>query len=101
MSAKLDHYSWPHSRLGDVLGALARKFGLPVQPDDAGNWIPSNEGSIEEAVSSFGLEALEVEISYATVEVRLKSVGTALLRLPSSGEPRYLVLIGGIQRIRI
>src|SRR5437870_1565025 len=101
MSAKIDHYSWPHSRLGDALGALARKFGLPIQADGMEDWIPTSERSIEAAVKSLGLEAREVELSYATVELQLRSVGTALLRLPGKGEPRYLVLIGGFQKIRI
>jgi len=101
MSAEIDHYSWPHSRLGDALGTLARKFELPIQVGDTENWIATNERSIESAVKSLGLEAREIELSYATVELQLKSVGTALLRLPGNGEPRYLVLIGGIQRIRI
>ena len=103
---KLDEVSWPVSRIGEVIEALARTGGLSPKPvetptfpeglaqdsDEAlGRWI-------ETAAGYLGLEAEPVETSYAEVERLVSGAGPALLCLPSEGEVRFLALVGSRRR---
>ena len=102
----LDKLSWPVSRLGEALEALARTGDLaprsvevPPPPhnlardgaEGLGRWIEATAGSL-------GLEAEPVDVSYAEVERLVRSAGPALLRLPGAGEPHFLALLSGRRR---
>ena len=103
----LDKLSWPISRLGEALEALARTGGLAprsvevsVSPgslawdsrEALGRWIEATAGGL-------GLEAERVEVPYAEVEWLVRSAGPALLRLPDGDEPHFLALLGGRWRV--
>ena len=103
----LDKLSWPISRLGEALEALARTGGLAprsvevsVSPgslawdsrEALGRWIEATAGVL-------GLEAERVEVPYAEVEWLVRSAGPALLRLPGGDEPHFLALLGGRRRV--
>ncbi|MCI0407630.1 MAG: ABC transporter ATP-binding protein, partial [Acidobacteria bacterium] len=98
-----DGLTWPVSRLGEAIEALARKSGLtprsveiPTPPagltqggsEALGQWI-------EAVANGLGFEAEPVEIPYAEVERLVQAAGPALLRLPGSGEARFLALLAG------
>jgi ATP-binding cassette, subfamily B, bacterial len=102
----LDKLSWPVSRLGEALEALARTGDLaprsvevPPPPhnlardgaEGLGRWIEATAGSL-------GLEAEPVDVSYAEVERLVRSAGPALLRLPGTGEPHFLALLSSRRR---
>ena len=102
----LDKLSWPVSRLGEAIEALARTGALaprsvevPSPPhnlaqdgaEGLGRWIEATAGSL-------GLEAEPVDVPYAEVERLVRSAGPALLRLPSAGEPLFLALLSGRRR---
>jgi ATP-binding cassette subfamily B protein len=53
---------------------------------------------IEAAACWLGLEAEPVEAPYSELERLLHSGSPALIRLPSDGDPRFLVLLGGRRR---
>ena len=104
--ANLTAYSWPISKLGEALEALAHTCGLtptaieiPAPPhalmqgaDEAlTRWIEAVAGGL-------GLEAESVDARYAEVEQLVRRAGPALLRWPGPGEPRFLVLLGGRRR---
>src|SRR6267142_5124693 len=99
----LDKLSWPVSRLGEALEALARigdlaprSVEVPPPPhslardgaEGLGRWIEATAGSL-------GLEAEPVDVPYAEVERLVRSAGPALLRLPGAGEPHFLALLSG------
>jgi ATP-binding cassette, subfamily B, bacterial len=105
--ADLTTLAWPAARLGEALEALARAIGLaprtvePLSPpaglvwhgDEAlGRWLAAAAGHL-------GLEAEPTEIPYGEVERLLPRLGPVLLRLPGDGEPRFLALQGGGQRM--
>ncbi len=107
MRGSLDTLSWPVSKLGEALEALARKSGLsprsvetlPPPPGLAqdcgellGQWIESTAGYL-------GLEAEPVEVPFAEVEWLVRGAGPAFLYLPDEGEPRFLVLLRSRRRI--
>jgi ATP-binding cassette, subfamily B, bacterial len=102
----LDQLSWPVSRLGEALEALAHTSGLapraveiPPPPhslardgtEGLGRWIEATAGSL-------GLEAEPVDVPYAEVERLVQCAGPALLRLPGAGEPHFLALLSGRRR---
>jgi ATP-binding cassette, subfamily B, bacterial len=102
----LDTLSWPVSKLGEALEALARTGGLmprsvevpPPPPrlawdgsEALGRWIEATAGSL-------GFEAEPVEVSYAEVEQVVRSAGPVLLRLPGGEEPHFLALLRGRRR---
>src|SRR5262245_23013181 len=99
--------SWPASRLGEALTALARHGGLDARPgipgappepsttgpkDQLGRWI-------EATADWLGCEAEPVETPCAQVERCL--AGPGLLRLPGANDPRFLVLLGGRRRLSL
>ncbi len=106
MSPDLDTISWPASRLGELIEALARASLLTAKPErvpepPATLVLQGGEGSgkwIEEATRWLGLEAEPVEVSYAEVESFLRSASPVILQLPGSqvltSEPRFLGLLG-------
>ena len=104
MRGSLDTHSWPLSRLGEALEALAYKSGLrsiealPPPPDLVwgggellGQWI-------ESTAEYLGLEAEPVEVPFADVERLVCGASPALMRLPDEGEPQFLILLRGGRR---
>ena len=104
--ANLTAFSWPVSKLGEALEALAHTCGLTPTaietpapphglmqgPDEAlTQWI-------EAAAGCLGLEAESVDTPYAEVEQLVRRAGPALLRWPGPGEPRFLALLGSRRR---
>jgi ATP-binding cassette subfamily B protein len=101
MNDHLLKISWPISKLGEALEALARRSGLLTDPirsppyvqdfeidgETHGRWIRAAAGQI-------GLEAEAVSCSYAELEQLIFAAGPALLRLRVNEEPRFLALIG-------
>jgi ATP-binding cassette subfamily B protein len=89
--------------LAEAIEGLARKSGLTLRPVE----IPTppagltQDGSealgqwIEAVANRLGFESEPVEMFYAEVERLVRSAGPALLRLPGSGEPRFLALLAG------
>jgi ATP-binding cassette subfamily B protein len=102
----LDQLSWPVSRLGEALEALARTGGLApraveVPPPPPGLARDGAEGLgrwIEATAAALGLEVEPVDVPYAEVEWLVRSAGPALLRLPGADEPRVLALLRGRRR---
>jgi ATP-binding cassette subfamily B protein len=103
MVGNLTAFSWPVSKLGEALEALAHTCGLTsiaietsapphglIQGADEAltQWI-------EAAAGCLGLEAELVDVPYAEVERLLRRAGPALLCWPKPGEPRFLALLGG------
>jgi len=100
---QLEDYSWPASRLGEMLENLARRSGLIARPFR----LPQPPGAIiseEETISSWldnaaGYLALEVEpisVYYSEVENLIISGWPAILKLPISdlsGQPLYLAIV--------
>jgi ATP-binding cassette subfamily B protein len=111
MTPTWNEMSWPASRLGHALEALARRCGLTVrgsgleappqaltaaQAEGMGSWI-------EAAADWLGLEAEPVQTPYGEVGEMLARAGPALLRLPREGnaEARFLALVGSRRRQRL
>lgn len=106
MKDDLHPLSWPVSRLGEAIEALARRSGLSPRPAETltlpegvergdgealGHWVAAAAGCLS-------IEAEPAEVPYTEVERLLGSAGPALLRLPGTGEPRFLLLLGGRRR---
>src|SRR5437867_2291188 len=98
MRDELHQFTWPASRLGEALEALARKSGLPVRPVELGRKGYADHEWIAATAGSLGLEVEAVEMPYAGVERQVQLLGPALLRLPGTGEARFLALLGGSRR---
>jgi ATP-binding cassette, subfamily B, bacterial len=106
MVGNLAACSWPVSKLGEALEALAHTCGLaptaletPAPPH--GLMRGADEALtrwIEAAAGCLGLEAEPVDAPYAEVEQLVRRAGPALLRWPAPGEPRFLALLGGRRR---
>src|SRR5262245_28348135 len=101
--------SWPISRLAEALETLARRSGFPVnsgkplpsptslalKDDDAlGRWM-------ESAASCLGVEAEPLEMSYGEVEQLVCTAAPALLQLPGSSEPHFLLLLDDQKAVTI
>src|SRR5437879_5841700 len=99
----LDTLSWPASRLGEAMEALAHKSGLaprPVKTPSPPNDLARNGNEalgrwIEAAAGCLGLEAEPLEAPYGEAEQLVRNAGPALLRLPGKEEPRFLALLAG------
>ena len=102
----LDTLSWPISRLGEAMEALAYKSGLSLR--SVGLSIPpqglAQDGGepltqwIAFAAGSLGLEAEPVTVPYADIAWLVQHAGPALLRIPGAGEARFLTLLSGGQK---
>jgi len=109
MRDTLDTLSWPGSRLGEAMEALARESGLAprsTNPLPAPDSLARDGGEtlahwIEGAASALGLEAEPVAVPYTEVEYFVRSAGPALLRLPGEGEPRFLALLDGRRAVSV
>ena len=104
---ELESIAWPTSRIAEAIGHLANSIhGRSEQVDDAssaaaidpqladatlGPWLESVATNME-------LEALAVEANYGSIEALLGSCPPALLRLPNSVEPLFLVVLAGNKR---
>jgi ATP-binding cassette, subfamily B, bacterial len=106
MVANLAAHSWPVSKLGEALEALAHACGLtptamgtPAPPPDLMQGADEALTRwIEAAAGCLGLEAEPVDAPYAEVEQLMRRAGPALLRWPGPGEPRFLTLLGSRRR---
>jgi ATP-binding cassette subfamily B protein len=100
----LDALTWPITRLGDALHALAWQSGLAPRPMDIPG-LPEDVGPdgdealghwMEAAAAAAGLEADRVETSYAEVDRFVRTAGPALLCVPGEeGGTRFLALARG------
>jgi ATP-binding cassette subfamily B protein len=88
--------------------ALARKRGwrlrsveIPVCPEERGQGSTEALGEwLETAATWLGLEAEPVAVPYAEVEALVRGAAPALIRLPATAKPGFLVLLGS-QRHRV
>jgi ATP-binding cassette, subfamily B, bacterial len=104
--ADLTAFSWPVSKLGEALEALAHTCGLTptaIEPPAPPHGLRQGADEaltrwIEAAAGCLGLEAEPVDAPYAEVEQLVRRAGPALLRWPGPGEPRFFALLGGRRR---
>src|SRR5215831_12934683 len=104
--AGLDTLAWPVARLGEAVTALARQCGwqlhgvaIPSGPEDPGSGSVEALGAwLETAAAWLGLEAEPVAVPYAEVEALVRGAGPALIRLPTTEKPGFLVLLGSQRR---
>ncbi len=109
MTNNLDTLSWPASRLGEAMDALARKSGLvprPVEIPTPPNGFAQADAEalgrwIEAAADCLGLEAEPLEAPYGEAEQLVRNAGPALLRLPGKDEPRFLALLDGQRMVSV
>jgi ATP-binding cassette subfamily B protein len=95
--------AWPISRLGEALEILAQKAGFLSNPPELSLPPPNFEQAdnqtigqwLDRAATRLGIEIETVESSYTEVEQMVRRAGPALLRLPGSGAPHFLVLLKG------
>jgi ATP-binding cassette subfamily B protein len=102
----LEPVAWPVSRLGELLGLLARRTGLSPDavptpaPVDAlvggddetlGRWV-------ETAVRHLDLEAEPVDVPFIDLDHFLRHASPAILRLPGHDEVKLLALAGTTRR---
>jgi ATP-binding cassette subfamily B protein len=91
--------AWPISRLGEAIEALALKSGLPPRSGE----VPRAPGTlaehedlqgqwIEAAAAWMGFECEPLAISYGDLELKLRTAGPALLRLPDRS---FIALLDG------
>ena len=103
MNKDVHRLTWPASRLGEAIEAIARKSGLSPRHIDAPN-PPATmtkgpatnalSGWVESTAGLLGLEAEPVETTHREIESFLEGAGPALVPIPDNCEPRYLALIG-------
>jgi ATP-binding cassette subfamily B protein len=105
MNDQLLKISWPVSRLGEAIEALARASGLSNDPAGVPPQAQSLEGDdeslsrwIEAAARGMNLEAKPFFCSYDELERMLQSGGPAILRLCTGAGTRYLALLGQKRR---
>lgn len=102
MNDYLLEISWPVSRLGEALEALARARHLSIDsagvaPQQAQNFEDDVEALgrwVEAAARGMKLEAKSFFCSYGELERMLMAGGPALLRLHTDEGTRYLALLG-------
>ncbi|MCG8403724.1 MAG: ABC transporter ATP-binding protein/permease [Phycisphaerales bacterium] len=102
----LSKYTWPASRLGEAMEAVARRGALttvtteaPAPPD----WLAFDDADalerwMDAAARSLGIEAEPVESDYADLDHMIRSTGFALLRISDEKEPRFLAILGSRRR---
>ena len=101
--------TWPASRLGEALDALARRSGLSskvAETRNPGASIVSEPAVlnrwVETAAATLGLEAEPADVRYSELEDYLRTAGPAVVRLSPSGEPQFLAVLearGGKVRV--
>ena len=99
-------FSWPASRLGEAIKALARESNLSprqmeVPPFPRGLEQGNDEtlgGWIEAVAAQMGLEAEAVWTLHGEMQDLVHGAGPALLCLPGEGEMRFLALLDGGRR---
>ena len=100
---------WPLLRLGEAIAALgaagldAPTAGEAPRPPAALE-TTSNDGSralerwIEAAAAWLGMEAEPASIAYSALREQLCKCAPAIVRVPASAPPRFLVVSGGSRR---
>src|SRR5208282_3079615 len=97
---------WSWSDLGSGLEALARRSELEPSPVQVPH-PPSSIGSLDHTASSrdalsqwiesaatwLGLEAEPSAVPYEGLEELIENAGPAVLQVPGSGPPRFLLLL--------
>jgi ATP-binding cassette subfamily B protein len=100
VTGDLDALSWPLSRLGEMIEALARRCGLftgSVQNLTVPHDLELNDDMslgtwIDAAAACLGVEAEPVELHYSEVQRFVGRTGPALIRLPDT--TRFITLLG-------
>jgi ATP-binding cassette subfamily B protein len=98
--------TWPLSRLGEAIEALAQASGLGRQADsllpvpaDASCSTPETIGRwIEAAARRLDLDVEPFDVSYEAVESFLRGAGPALFRLGAPDRPTFLALVEASRR---
>src|SRR5579872_2303096 len=92
--------TWPASRLGEAMDALARRSGLSskaAETRDPGASIVSEPAVlnrwVETAAATLGLEAEPADVRYSELEDYLRTAGPAVVRLTHDGEPQFLAVL--------
>lgn len=102
MSKDVHRFTWPASRLGEAIEAIARKSGLSPRHIEAPNppsifitALATNalSGWVESTAELLGLEAEPVETTHREIESFLEGAGPALVPIPDNVERRYLALV--------
>jgi ATP-binding cassette subfamily B protein len=93
--------TWPASKLGEAIEAIARRSGLSAQqieaPNPKASLITNTQALsrwVEATAGLLGLEAEPVETTYPEVESFVRGAGPALLPMSDKVERRYLALLG-------
>jgi len=96
----LDESAWPWSRLGEALRALpgaqacvdpSVSIDTPVAADSCG-W--NRDRLLQAQANRVGLHAVAVDLPHARLTPALGELTPSVLPLPSTGEPRFLLLLG-------
>ena len=103
MTGGFEDLTWPVSRLGEALEAVARygrlntrQVDIPEPPQGVSRWDDHALNSwIQDAAGRLGVEAEAVESSYGQVDCFIAGAGPALFRFPHNGEARLLAVAGG------
>lgn len=107
---RLETITWPVSRLGEAMEALAlasglavRQVDLPAPPDDMeGRWEELAEWWPAAVARALEMEAEPVETTYGEAADFLRGAAPALLQLKINGQLRLLpVLRGGKRRVTV
>ena len=101
MNVDLRDLSWPASKLGEAIEAVARKSGLSPHTLEAPN--PSSSLTraggagvgrwVETTADLLGLEAEPVETTHGEVEDFVRGAGPAIVPLPDKTDQRYIALL--------
>ena len=98
--------AWPIDGLGFALSALGARAGVEVAPGEPPRPPSTCEGIdpaaartlgrwIHAAAAGLSLEAEAVVLPHSTLARRLSECAPALVRIPRSGAPRFLAIVGG------
>jgi len=101
MRTDLSLLSWPVSRLGEAIEALARKSGLAPRAVALSNPTAAMTADTEEALGQWiesaavwlGIEAEPIVCPYADVEKFVQNGGPAIVRLPGTDGLHFLALL--------
>lgn len=101
MNDRLLTISWPLSKSGEALEALAKRSGLSPRLEDVPHLPISLQHDDEEELARFmdscaqrmNLEAKPIACSYHELKQMLRTIGPALLRLPTEEGFRILLVL--------